>query len=96
MQRRWAAGRRDEKVCKINTPDLIGPAINYTTAFIFTVKDFFFFPDYWGKMLPAPSRGSFVHSSPNVDVLDETEKTVQIWFKIRASDCVLPVGEFEY
>lgn len=24
MQRRWAAGGRDEKVCKINTPDLTG------------------------------------------------------------------------
>lgn len=43
-------------------------------------------------MLPAPSRGSFVYSSPNVDALDETEKTVKIWFNIRASDSVLPVG----
>lgn len=27
-----------------------------------------------------------------MDALDETKKTVKIWFNIRASDSVLPVG----
>lgn len=38
-QRRWAAGSRDEKVYKINTPDLIEIITECPIAFISTVKN---------------------------------------------------------